>query len=81
MPSRYPMLMRWLIALLLLLGFAWSLNLSLFDWWASSGPPVEHPEVYRMRGNIFFGISCGLLLGLVFAVRSLIRGKGRQGPQ
>ena len=41
MSSKYETLMLWLMALLLFLGFAWSLNLSLFNWWASSGPPVQ----------------------------------------
>jgi hypothetical protein len=72
MAFRWETSTRWLIALLLLIGFGWTLNLTLFNWWASSGPPVQHPEIYRMRGNIFFGISAALLLAFVVILRSAI---------
>jgi hypothetical protein len=70
--------MRSLLAALLLLGFAGSLNLTAFNWWASGGPPVAHPEIYRMRGNLFFGIACGFLLAFVVTLWGLIRRKKRQ---
>ena len=63
----------WAFAIILLLAFAWSLNLMMFNWWASSGPPVQHPEIYRTRGNVFFAIASALLLGFSLVVRGLIR--------
>jgi hypothetical protein len=63
----------WAFAIVLFLAFAWSLNLTMFNWWASSGPPVQHPEIYKARGNVFFAIACALLLGFSLVVRSLIR--------
>jgi hypothetical protein len=29
---------------------------SSFNWWASGGPHTEHAEIFRMRGNVFFGL-------------------------
>jgi len=72
MPSKYRTLALGLLTLLLFLGLLWCENLALFNWWASDGPPVGHPEIYRMRGNFFFGIACGLLLALVMSLWSLI---------
>ena len=67
--------MPWLWLVLLFIAFAWSLNLTLLNWWASGGPPVEHPEIYRYRGNVFCGISLTLFLTFVAAVwRSLVDG-------
>jgi hypothetical protein len=63
----------WLTAVLLFVGFAWSLDVTLFNLWASGGPPVEHPEIYRQRANIFAAISCGLLLAFVVLIWNLIR--------
>ena len=60
--------------MVLLVTSAWSANLTLFNWWASSGPPVHHPEIYKSRGNVFFALSCGLLLALAFVIWNLIRG-------
>ena len=64
---------RWIATLVLLGCFLWSLNLAAFNWWASGGPPVQHPEIYRQRGNLFFGISGGLLVACILCLRSLIR--------
>jgi hypothetical protein len=61
----------WLLAIILLAAFLWSLNLTMFNWWASGGPPVEHPEAYRARGNIFFAIA--LLLGFSLVVVIIFR--------
>jgi hypothetical protein len=81
MSRKYWTLTLWLLTLLLFLGFAWSLNLTAFNWWASGGSPTEHPEIYRMRGNVFFGVACGFLLAFVISLWSLIRRKKRQsGP-
>ena len=45
----------------------------MFNAWVSGGPPVEHPEIYRQRANVFAAITCGLLLAFVVFVWSLIR--------
>jgi hypothetical protein len=78
MSSKYVTLMLSLLAGLLLLGFAWSLNLTAFNWWAGGGPPVAHLEIYRMRGNLFFGIACAFLLAFLVTLWSLIRRQKRQ---
>ena len=70
--------MLWLLPLFLFMGFAWSLNIALFNWWVSGGPPVEHPEIYRHRGNVFCTISLGFLLSSVAAVWGLIRRQKRR---
>jgi hypothetical protein len=67
----------WLLTILLFLGLAWSLNLTAYNWWLSSGPPVRHPEVYKHRGDVFCVISFGFLLAFVLAVRNLIRARVR----
>jgi hypothetical protein len=35
----------WLLAAILLLAAGWSLNLTLFNWWAAGGPPTTQPEL------------------------------------
>jgi len=78
MPPKYWTLTLWLLTILLFVGLAWSLNLAAFNWWASGGPPTEHPEIYRMHGNVFFGIACGFLLAFAISLWRLIRrGMGR----
>jgi hypothetical protein len=67
-----------LLALLLLLALAWSLNLTIFNLWAGGGPPVAHPEIYRHRANVFFAISVGFLVAFVIVLWSLIRNRRRQ---
>jgi hypothetical protein len=57
---------------LLFLAFLWSVNLTLYNWWAAGGPPVEHPEIYRHRGNVFFVVGWGLLAAIALLVRALI---------
>ena len=63
----------WLLAIILLATCLWTLNLTMFNWWASGGPPVEHPEIYRTRGNIFFAIACALLLGFSLVLVTIFR--------
>jgi hypothetical protein len=77
MSSKYWTPALWLLAFALFLGLLWCLNLTAFNYWASGGPPTPHPEIYRMRGNIFFGVACGFLLAFVLSVRSLIKRKRR----
>ena len=72
--------MLWLLTILLFVGLAWSLNLAAFNWWASGGPPTEHPEIYGMHGKVFFGIACGFLLAFSISLSNLIRRwKSRSG--
>ncbi len=78
MPSKYGTLLLCFLAALLLLGLAWSLHLTAFNLWVSTGPPVAHPEIYRTRANIFFGIASGFLLAFVITLWSLIRRKKRR---
>jgi hypothetical protein len=73
MSPRFWTLTLWFVTLLLFLALAWSLYLAAFNWWAGSGPPTEHPEIYRMHGNVFFGAACGFLLAFVISLWSLIR--------
>jgi hypothetical protein len=73
MSPKFKTFTLWLCAALLFVGFAWSLDVTLFNLWASGGPPVEHPEIYRQRANVFAAISCGLLLACVVLVWNLIR--------
>jgi hypothetical protein len=73
MAATFKTYMLGLLALLLFLALAWSLNLTIFNLWASGGPPVEHPEIYRHRANIFFAISVGLLVAFSVVLWRLIR--------
>jgi hypothetical protein len=80
MTHKYWTITLWVLTILLFVGLAWSLNLAAFNWWAGGGPPTEHPEIYRMHGNVFFGIACGFLLAFVISLWNLIRRrKGRSG--
>ena len=80
MPSKFKNYMLGLLALLLFLALAWSLNLTIFNLWASGGPPVEHPEIYRHRANIFFAISIGFLVAFLMVLWRLIRNWKRRTP-
>jgi hypothetical protein len=77
MTSKFKTVAVWLPSVLLLVAFAWSLNLTLFNWWASGGPPVQHPEIYRHRGNVFCGISFVLFLNFIVAAWVLARRRKR----
>jgi len=78
MPSKFKTYMLGLLALLLFLALAWSLNLTILNLWASGGPPVEYPEIYGHRANVFFAISVGLLVAFVTVLWGLIRNRRRQ---
>ena len=52
------MIWRWILDICLLLLSLWLGNLAFFNWWAAGGPPVENPESYALRGNIFFALAC-----------------------
>ena len=75
MSSNLKRRLLWLGSLLLLVGFAWTLNLTAFNWWASDVPPHQYREIYMHRGNMFCAMSFGLLIAFVIAVRTLIRGR------
>lgn len=59
---------RWLLAAVLLLAAGWSLNLTLFNWWAAGGPPTPQPELYELRGNVFLAATVVLFAGFVSVV-------------
>jgi len=80
MSSKHGTLALRLTTLLLLLAFLWSLYLTAFNYWAGGGPPTPHPEIYRMRGNIFFGIACALFVAFAACLWSLVRSKKGQPP-
>ena len=80
MPAKYGTLALCLTTFLLLLAFLWSLYLTAFNYWAGGGPPTPHPEIYRTRGNIFFGIACVLFVALAACLWNLVRRNRGQLP-
>jgi hypothetical protein len=73
MSPKFKAAVLWMFAVVLLFTWAWAANLTLFNWWASSGPPTEHPEIYKSRGNVFFALSWGLFLAFALVIWNLIR--------
>lgn len=65
--------LHWLIVILLLGGACWTGNLTLFNWWAASGPPTRHPEIFEHRGNVF-----GIATLLLFLAAVLLATLGRR---
>jgi len=63
----------WFCAALLFIAFVWSLNLTIYNLWASGGPPTKYPEIFAQRANVFAAITFGLLLAFVAFVWNLIR--------
>jgi len=57
---------------ILLVGFLWSLNLTIFNVWVSGGPPTPHPEIFAHRANIFGLITLAFLLALITLVLTVI---------
>jgi len=80
MSSKYGTLALRLTTFLLLLVFLWALYLTAFNYWAAGGPPTPHPEIYRMRGEIFFGIACVLFVAFAVCLWSLVLRKKSQPP-
>ena len=80
MRSEYGRFALWLATFLLLLAFLWFLYLTAFNYWAGGGPPTPHPELYRMRANIFFEIACVLFVAFAVCLWSLVRRKKDQLP-
>ena len=81
MSSKYGALALLVTTVILFLAFLWSLNLTAFNYWASGGPPTPDPEIYRMRGNIFFGIACVFFVAFGVCIWSLVRRKKRHTPR
>ena len=67
---------RLLIACGLLLSVLYSANLTLFNWWASGGPPNDFPQIYYFRGNVFFVLTIGLFISFVIVALKKISPKG-----
>ena len=54
-------MLRWGVAIALVLAFLYLLNLSMFHLWAGSGPPTSNPEWHIRWGYFFLGMSFGAL--------------------
>ena len=78
MSSKHGTLALWLTSLLLLLAFLWFLYVTAFNYWAAGGPPTQHPEIYRMRGNASLGIACVFLVAFAACLWGLVRREKRQ---
>ena len=73
--SKDSTVLLWFVTSFLFLGLVSTALLTVFNLWLSTGPPVAHPEMYRTRAEIFFGISIALLVVFLVALRKLIRGQ------
>ena len=75
MPSRQRgrLLWRWSLAAVLLLATAWSANLTLFNWWAAGGPPVNDVRTYELHGNVFSLATVLLVVAFVAVVVMNVR--------
>ncbi len=71
---------RWLLVVILLLGFLWFANLTAFNWWAAGGPPTPEPEKSRFIfcGNVSFGISCLLFVSAMGVAINIYRRRKRK---
>jgi hypothetical protein len=67
------------LAVILLAGLLWSLNLTAFNLWVAGDPPVDNPGIYEHRGNIFAVVSAGFLAALLLVVWRLIRSRENAG--
>ena len=70
--SRWPNVMRWLAAILLLLGSGWSFNLATYNWFAADHH-TEYSQAYASRGNIFFIVALALLAASVSVIVAILR--------
>jgi len=70
----------WRMLVFVLVTAVYTSNLTLFNYWASGGPPSPQPEIYEQRGNFFFELTAALLLIAVLLVINL-RGKGTSKSQ
>lgn len=72
---------RWLLLVLLVMGLAWTLNLTAYNYWLAGGPPTPRPEIYLARSQFFLGLSGVLFAGavavLILNVRALRRRRNR----
>jgi hypothetical protein len=53
--SKDSTVLPWFVTSFLFLGLVWTALFTVFNLWLSTGPPAAHPEMYRTRGEIFFG--------------------------
>jgi len=67
---------RWTGAALLFCAGLYSLNLSLFHFWAGTGPPSVRPSWHVAWGYRFFWTSTALILGSVFVAWALRKRAG-----
>ena len=70
--SRWPNVMRWLTAILLLLGSAWSFNIATYNWFAADHH-TEYSHAYASRGNIFSIVALALLAASVWVIVAILR--------
>ena len=56
------MFWRWVSVVILVALCLWSANQTLACWWAGGGPPTPNADYYRHCGNIYFGLTCGLVV-------------------
>ncbi len=76
--SRWPNAVRWLAAILLLLGSGWSFNLATYNWFAADHH-TEYSHAYASRGNIFSIVALALLTASVSVIVAILRsGKKRR---
>jgi hypothetical protein len=68
-------IVRWLAGLGLILFGLFELNVALYNWWASWGPPTPHPEIYAWRSKIVFLISLASIAGGLFTLYWLRKGR------
>jgi uncharacterized membrane protein YjjP (DUF1212 family) len=69
------------LAMSLFVGLAWSVNLTAFNVWVAGGAPVQHPEIYEHRANVFLVVSIGFLVGFLLVLWRLIRNRKRPIPE
>jgi len=70
--SRWPNVVRWLAAGLLLLGSGWSFNIATYNWFAADHN-TEFGHAYASRGNIFSIVALALLAASVSVIVGIIR--------
>lgn len=72
--SRWPDVIRWLAAIILLLASGWFFNVATYNWF-SADFRGSYSRAYALRGNIFFGAALTFLAGFIFTVVALVRSR------
>jgi uncharacterized membrane protein YidH (DUF202 family) len=75
--SRSPNVVRWLAAILLLLGSGWSFNIATYNWFAADHH-TEYSHAYASRGNLFSIVAVALLAASVWLIVSALRSVKKQ---